>query len=238
VQEAAAASPGLVEGDDRFIDDLCQEGARFTNASDADIRGLRDAFARVYTDLRRDADTAQFIAEIEQLKQRTSTPAVAIPDGCTDPAPDLADEQSIQPKKTTTVTALDGTWEVTFTEEEFAATEGVDPSEITPELAGTFVVTFDLGDITGPVRSGERAPGGLTYAVDGDDTITIYATDASMGGQVPPPGPAAWKYRWSVFNDTLTFEKLGGQEPGCSLTVTKGLCEPGIFVVKPWHRIG
>ena len=33
VQEAAAASTGLVEGDDRFIDDLCQEGARFANAS-------------------------------------------------------------------------------------------------------------------------------------------------------------------------------------------------------------
>ena len=99
-------------------------------------------------------------------------------------------------------------------------------------------MTFDRGDITGPVKSGERAPDGLTYAVEGEDTITIYATDASMGGSVPPPGPAVWKYRWSVFNDTLTFEKLGGQEPGCSLTVSKGMCEPSVFVVKPWHRIG
>ena len=109
--------------------------------------------------------------------------------------------------------------------EEFAATEGVDPSEITPELAGTFVVTFDQGDITGPIRSGERADYGLTYAVEGD-TITIFTEDASMGGEVPPPGPAVWKYRWSVFNDTLTFKKLGGQEPGCSLTVSIGMCEP------------
>ena len=53
VQEAAAASTGLVEGDDRFIADLCREGARFANASDADILGLRDAFAQVYKDLRR-----------------------------------------------------------------------------------------------------------------------------------------------------------------------------------------
>ena len=58
-----------------------------------------------------------------------------------------------------------------------------------------------------------------------------------MGGQVPPPGPAVWKYRWSIFNDTLTFEKLGGQEPGCSLAVSQGMCEPSVFVVKPWHRI-
>ena len=131
---------------------------------------------------------------------------------------------------------MDGTWEVTFTENELAATDGVDPSEIGPENAGTFVVTFDRGDMTGPVKPGERAPDGLTYVVEGD-TFTIYVEDASMGGQVPPPGPAVWTYRWSVFNDTLTFEKLGGQEPGCSLTVSLGGCQPSVFVVKPWHRI-
>jgi TRAP-type C4-dicarboxylate transport system substrate-binding protein len=237
LQEATAASTGLVEGDDRFIGDLCQEGARFANASDADIDGLRAGFAQVYTDLRRDPDTAQFIAEIEGLKQRTQTPAVAIPDACTGPAPDSAAQPSVQPSKTTTVTDLDGTWEVTFTEEELAGTDGVDPSEIGPELAGTFVVTFDRGDITGPVKPGDAAPGGLTYMVEGD-TLTIYAEDASMGGAIPPPGPAVWKYRWSKFGDTLTFEKLGGQEPGCSLSVSEGMCEPSVFVVKPWHRIG
>ena len=236
VQGSAAASTGLVEGDDRFIGDLCDEGARFTNASNADIRGLREAFAPVYKDLRGNPNTAQFIAEIEALKPRTSNPPVAIPDGCTGPAPDSAGPPSVQPKKTTTVTELDGTWEVTFSEKELADRDGVDPSEIGPELAGTFVMTFDKGDIQGPVKASEDAPDGLTYIVEGD-TFTVYATDASMGGQVPPPGPAVWKYRWSIFNDTLTFEKLGGQEPGCSLAVSQGMCEPSVFVVKPWHRI-
>jgi TRAP-type C4-dicarboxylate transport system substrate-binding protein len=234
VGEAAEASTGLVQGDDGFLADLCRQGTRFANASDADIAGLRDTFAGVYTDLRRDPETAQFIAEIEGIKQRKATPAVAIPDGCTGPAPGMAAQPSVQPSKTTTVTKLDGTWEVTFTEQEFAAAEGVDPSEIGPELAGTFVVTFDRGDITGPAKPGDAAPGGLTYVVEGD-TLTIYAEDASMGGAIPPPGPAIWKYRWSRFGDTLTFAKLGGQEPGCSLSVSKGMCEPGIFVVKAWH---
>jgi TRAP-type C4-dicarboxylate transport system substrate-binding protein len=236
VQAAAAASTGLVEGDDRFIGDLCDEGARFANASDGELDGLRDAFAQVYADLRRDPETAGFIAEIEGLKGRTPTPAIAIPDGCTGPAPDSAAQPSVQPHKTTTVTELDGTWEVTFTEEELAATDGVDPSEIRPENAGTFVVTFDRGDITGPVKPGEPTPDGLTYVVEGD-TLTIYAEDASMGAAIPPPGPAIWKYRWSAYVDTLTFEKLGGQEPGCSLSVSEGMCEPSGFVVKPWHRI-
>jgi TRAP-type C4-dicarboxylate transport system substrate-binding protein len=237
VQEAAAVSTELVLGDDGFIDDLCQEGARFANASAADIRGLRDAFAPVYNDLRVDEATARFIAEIEELKQETSTHQITIPDGCTGTAPISEAQPSGEPKKSTTVTALDGTWEVEFTATEFASAEGVDPSEIVPEMGGRFVVTFDRGDVTGPVKPGEPAPGGLTYAVEGD-MLTIYAEDASMGGQVPPPGPAVWKYRWSVYGDTLTFEKLGGQEPGCSLTVSKGLCEPSVFVVKPWHRSG
>jgi hypothetical protein len=91
--------------------------------------------------------------------------------------------------------------------------------------------------MTGPVKPGEPALGGLTYAVEGD-MLTIYAEDASMGGQVPAPGPAVWKYRWSVYGDTLTFEKQGGQEPGCSMTVSPAGCQPSVFVVKPWHRNG
>lgn len=234
VREAAAASTGLVQGDNGFVADLCRQGARFANASDADILGLRNAFAPVYRDLQTNAETAQLIAQIEQLKQPSSTNVVAIPDGCTGAATGSSASPSVEPVKTTTATALDGTWEVTFTDKEFAATKGVDPSE--PGAAGTFVVTFDRGDITGPAKPGDQAAGGLTYFVDGD-MVTIYAPDASMGGQVPPPGPAAWKYRWSAYGDTLTFEKLGGQEPGCSLTVSEGMCEPSIFVVKSWHRI-
>jgi hypothetical protein len=235
LREAAAASTGLVKGDDGFIADLCRQGARFATARDADILGLRDAFAPVYRDLQTDPETVQLISRIEQLKQPSSTNVVAIPDGCTGSATASSASPSVEPMKTTTATALDGTWEVAFTEKEFAATEGVDPSET--GAAGTFVVTFDRGDIAGPGKPGDQAAGGLTYFVDGD-TITIYAPDASMGGQVPPPGPAAWTYRWSVYGDTLTFEKLGGQEPDCSLTVSQGMCEPSIFVVKAWHRTG
>lgn len=237
VREAAAASTDLVSGDNGLIADLCREGARFATASDADLIGLRDAFAPVYRDLQTDPETAQLISRIEQLKRPSSAGIVVIPAGCTGSATSSSASPSVEQTKTTTATALDGTWEVTFTDEEFAATEGVDPSEINSDMAaGRLVVTFDHGDITGPARPGDQAADRLTYRVD-DDTITIFAPDASMGGQVPPPGPAAWKYRWSVYGDTLTFKKLGGQEPNCSLTVSQGMCEPTVFVVKAWTRI-
>ena len=57
-----------------------------------------------------------------------------------------------------------------------------------------------------------------------------------MGGEVSAPRPGRLEVV-DVYGDSLTFEKLGGQEPNCSLTVSKGLCEPSVFVVKPWHRV-
>ena len=232
IQETSAGSSDLMNTDAALIPQLCHDGARFADASNADINALQDALAPVNADLRQDAETSEFIARIEQLKQQVSTVAVVIPDGCTGQAPANASRPSSQPSKTTSVTALDGTWEVTFTAKEFAAAPGVDPSEIGPEAQGTFALTFDRGDIRGPLKDGEKAPEGLTYVVQGD-TLIIHASDASMGGQVPSEGPGIWTYRWSIYQDTLTFQKVSGDEPGCFT----GKCEPSVFVVKPWHRI-
>src|SRR5262249_3385352 len=63
-----------------------------------------------------------------------------------------------------------------------------------------------------------------TYAVRGD-TIAFYQ------------GPAVWRYKWSVYRQALTFKKLGGQAPGCSLSVSLGQCEPTGLAVKPWRRV-
>jgi TRAP-type transport system periplasmic protein len=237
VRETAAASVDLVKADVALAD-LCHDGARFANASDAQIDALRQAFEPVYADLRRDAATGKFIGQIGQVAARPSPAvAVAIPDGCTGPAPGAVALQPSAIPKMTTVTPLDGTWETTFTLEELAATRIVDPSEITPQNAGTFTIRFDRGVLSDPSQPTDPSQPETTYVVEGD-TLTIYAPDASGGDQVPPPGPAVWKYRWSIYNDSLTFEKLGGQEPECSLLVSGGMCEPSMYIVKPWHRIG
>ena len=57
------------------------------------------------------------------------------------------------------------------------------------------------------------------------DTITFYQ------------GHESWKYKWSVYRQTLTFQKLGGQAPDCSPSVSLGQCEPTTYVVKPWRRV-
>jgi TRAP-type C4-dicarboxylate transport system substrate-binding protein len=215
VLEAAAESAKLVNNDAGSLSDLCAAGARFRNASDSDIVALREAFASVLADVEQDAQTKEFIAEIERLKGQIGPgEALVLPDDCTVAA---SIPESPPPPKTTTPTPLDGQWEVTYTRDELVAAHP-DPSEVQPENYGSFTLTFDRGDF----GNGSADIG--TYVVDGDK-ISFYF------------GPEIWNYKWSVYGDTLTFEKLGGQAPDCSLSVSLGQCEPTGLVVKPWRRV-
>src|SRR6266511_5833992 len=53
-QDAAGRSPGLADRDAQSLKNACQSGARFTNASQADLAALRNAFAPVYASLEQD----------------------------------------------------------------------------------------------------------------------------------------------------------------------------------------
>jgi TRAP-type transport system periplasmic protein len=227
VRDAAGRSTALIDGDARLLPGLCAGGTRFADASDAAIAALRDAFAPVYAQVEQDPQTKQFIAEINHLKQHTPPgPALVIPGGCTGPAPSSAPGNGSPGggTKTTQVTPLDGVWEVSYTRDELAAAHP-DPSEVVPENYGSFTLTLRRGHFSF-TRPGAR-PGPQTsgaYAVRGD-TITFYQ------------GQEVWKYKWSVYRQTLTFQKLGGQAPDCSPSVSLGQCEPTTFVVKPWRRV-
>jgi Bacterial extracellular solute-binding protein, family 7 len=69
--DAAARSTGMVNTDQHLMEILCKSGARFANASAADLAGLRTAFAPVYASLSQYPQTQTFIAQIQQLKQQT-----------------------------------------------------------------------------------------------------------------------------------------------------------------------
>jgi TRAP-type C4-dicarboxylate transport system substrate-binding protein len=227
VRDAAARSTGLIDGDAHMLPGLCTSGIRFADASGADLAALRNAFAPLYAQVEQDPQTRQFIAEISRLKQQTPPgPALAIPGGCTGPAPGSAPGNGSPGAgtKTTQVTPLDGVWEVSYTRAELAAAHP-DPSEVIPENYGSFTLTLRRGQssFTRPGAQPSPQTSG-TYVVRGD-TITFYQ------------GQAVYRYQWSVYRQTLTFKKLGGQEPGCSLSVSLGQCEPTTFVVKPWRRV-
>lgn len=205
--DAAGVSTDLADRDERLLAGLCEHGAAFVNASDADITALSVAFMPVYAALEQDSRTKAFIAEIEQLKkQMPSGDGLVLPDACTGAA-------SQTETKTTKVTPLDGVWEVTYTRDDLLAAiernPGGDDHEDNPANYGHLMIEFDRGDYTG--TGGDGSISTCTYAVEGD-AITFFCEDFTITNT------------WSVYRDTLTIG-VGKDAPNTP------------WMVKPWRRV-
>jgi len=157
-QDAAGRSAALAasaDGDTRDLEQACQSGTRFANASPADLAALTKAFAPVHASLARDPQTRAFIQRIQALKR--STPAegpLAIPAECTGKAPE-------QPAGSTGTAPADlnGTYRYLLTKED--ARKNGDP-EVDQFPVVTTVKLHD-GRVEGGCF-GHAA----TYSVDGD----------------------------------------------------------------------
>ncbi len=152
-QDAAGRIAALADRDAQSLKNACRSGARFANASPADLAALRNAFAPVYASLEQDPQTKAFIERIQALKRSTAAEApLAIPAGCTGKAP-------ARPAASAgTVPAdLNGVYRYTITKKDaIAAGAGDDPDYPT-----TNTVWLQDGSF--------RASGGLraTYSVTG-----------------------------------------------------------------------
>jgi TRAP-type C4-dicarboxylate transport system substrate-binding protein len=162
---AAARSTALADTDARSMRNACEAGARFADASEAELAALREAFAPVYADLRQDAETKAFIERIGALKE--STPAEArltITPACTGKAPE-------QPAIVTgdSPAFLNGTYRFVITLDEAREADMVDPEDEYP-----IVDTMVLED--GHLEGGCFGSAGATYAVE-DDRISFYSVE-------------------------------------------------------------
>jgi TRAP-type C4-dicarboxylate transport system substrate-binding protein len=82
--DAARDSVGLASDDAEYIRQACAAGARFVNATAADLAALRRSFSVVDVTMQRDPQTKSFILQIQRLKKAMPPgPALAIPAGCT-----------------------------------------------------------------------------------------------------------------------------------------------------------
>jgi TRAP-type transport system periplasmic protein len=154
-QDTAGRSAALADRDAQSLNNTCQSGARFANASQANLAALRKAFAPVYASLAQDPQTKAFIQQIQALKQ--STPAAApltIPAGCTGKAP-------AQPAGNTgTAPAeLNGTYRYLLTKED--ARKGGEAN--LDEFPSVTTVRLQGGRVEGGCFGA-----GATYSVDGD----------------------------------------------------------------------
>jgi len=84
-KEATTASLALTGRDQIWARNACARGARFVNATPADLASLRQAFRPVYHWLKRSDQTRHFIQRIQSLKRSRAAPpsgASHLPAGC------------------------------------------------------------------------------------------------------------------------------------------------------------
>jgi TRAP-type C4-dicarboxylate transport system substrate-binding protein len=157
-QDATGRSAALTDRANRDAQGLknaCRSGARFANASQADLAALRKAFVPVYASLERDPQTKAFIQRIQALKRSTPAGApLAIPAGCTGNAPEQPAEQS-----GTAPAGLNGTYRYLLTKED--ARKNGDPE--VDEFPSLMTVKLKDGRVDGGCFGQ-----GASYSIDGD----------------------------------------------------------------------
>jgi TRAP-type C4-dicarboxylate transport system substrate-binding protein len=176
--DAAASSRSLVDREDQIVPAVCQAGAHLANASDADLAALRQAFDPVYSELEQDPQTKAFIGQIRSLKQSLPVnPPLAIPAGCTAPAP----TPSVVPSPSD---PLAGTWvTANITESQFVhayvAAGGSEKDGHEAFGAQQFrVIMLQFQDgVFREYGSADGVPTGLAnegrYTIEGDGTFTL-----------------------------------------------------------------
>jgi TRAP-type C4-dicarboxylate transport system substrate-binding protein len=220
---AQARAAAIWQGNDKAsAADICRRGIKIVSASPADLAGLQAAVRPVDQALESDPMTRVFIDEIIAMRRAVG----GTPDTVTCPAASAGGTA-------TGASALQGTWQVTYTERELAAA-GADSGELLPSEGnwGHFTFTLRHGHWSQRLLGGGpvAAPNNLlpyygTYVVTGDK-ITFYRHDHDyVGSDTEVWGP----YIWSVYRETLTFKRDGW---------TAGSQGPTELVVKPWHNTG
>jgi len=164
-RDAAAQSAALVDRDADALGEACGIGARFAEASTADLAALESAFAPVYATLQQDPETQAFIERIQAIKESTPAgPSLSIPSGCTGVAP----EQPSQGAGTAPA-FLNGTYRWVITLDEARKAGDVDPDDTYPAVS---TVILEDGDLEGGCFGSD----GGTYSVEGD-RITFYSVE-------------------------------------------------------------
>jgi TRAP-type transport system periplasmic protein len=216
--DAAEQSTDLVDDDSQRLVDLCESGARFANASDADLAAMRASFEPVLVTLEADPETEHFIARIAELKQATDPgPALDVAAECTGPAPvDPSEAASADPADRDQA-ALNGTYRWTLTDEDALAhgTPSDQTDEALADYPAVFTVTLHDGIWTMP---DECDTDDCTFAVDGNRIAFDW-----------PGEGAVLEFTFTTDEDgTLHLQPVGRMNAG----------DVFVWSTKPWERIG
>lgn len=195
-----------------LVDELCARGLKITIAPDGAISDLRAAVQSVYDEIEQDASARGTIDAIEALRASANLPldavecdvAAATPPG----APAIIDSPIV------------GSYTTSFTKEELAASPYLyDAGEVNDENWGELTITFEPDGRVSVTQTNAIASSATsgTYSLDGDHILMAFDEGDSFG--------ETFGGRWSLFRDTLTFERAGA------------VVLPTGFLVKAWTRV-
>ena len=183
--DAAARSAAVADKDVQAVGDSCAAGARFAEASTADLAALEAAFAPVYANLQRHPETKAFIERIRALKASTSgEPVLSIPAACTGQAPERATGGA-----GTAPAYLNGTYRYVLTKEHARNAGAPDLSEF--PLTNTYILKDGRFDASGGFTGSYSVDGNrITFApAELDDTFTYTFTVDDEGNLDLDPVP-------------------------------------------------
>jgi TRAP-type C4-dicarboxylate transport system substrate-binding protein len=207
LEDSVAELPPFEMG---FLDSLCTRGLAITMASDGAIDDLRGAVQSVYNEIEADVGAKTVIDAIEALRASVNAPVGAVE--CNVAAATPLPSQVID-------SPIVGTWTVSFTKDEFQSSPLItDAGERNdPQNWGDFTLTFSAdGRVTVTLAPPLPYSASGDYVIEGDHLVMRFDEGLLRG--------ATFGGGWSIFRDTLTIERLAGEEL------------PTWYVIKAWTR--
>jgi TRAP-type transport system periplasmic protein len=193
--DAAGRSAALADTEAAVVEVACETGARFAEASDAELAALRDMLAPVSAELKSDPQTKTFIERIQALKDSTTAePQPVIAARCTGEA---------------TADPLEGEWHQEFTCADAleAVRRGVEPAAVEAsgwrcESPGTQlrVARFADGRMVLLDPPGDKVSLRASYEVLDDHTFAL-----SDGGEKIPD---TYRFDYRLEGDRLIVDVL------------------------------
>jgi TRAP-type C4-dicarboxylate transport system substrate-binding protein len=193
-------------------DVLCARGLQMKSAPDGAVGALRAAVQPVYDELDKDAGTKATIDAIEALRASTDADPDAVECAVAAATP--------EPPAAVVDSPIVGTWTTSFTKEELADSPLLyDAGEVNNENWGDFSMTFQADGRVSFAQENASASYSTsgTYTVSGDHVELTFSQGGNAG--------ETFGARWSLFRDTLTFERVEGEDL------------PTPYLVRSWTRV-
>jgi TRAP-type C4-dicarboxylate transport system substrate-binding protein len=185
-RDAAARSAALADNDAQALGGSCVVGARFAEASEADLAALEASFAPVYANLQRHPETKAFIKRIRALKESAHPePVLSIPAACAGEAPEQTSGSA-----GTAPAHLNGTYRYVLTKED--ARKAGEPDLSPYPHTNTYILKDGHFDASGGFTGSYSVDGNrITFAPDEFDyTVTFTFTVDDEGNLDLDPVPS------------------------------------------------